>query len=99
MLRTVATSGWQVGLLVHVPVTASVVHDHRPLTIASAVRAGDARRSKPRTPPLALRQKSAPDVRVLQDSPVPEKVRRSLPLGLSDSPRAVLVVVVKRRRP
>lgn len=65
MLGTTSTSGRHVGLLVHVPRAASVVHDHGPLTIASAprwrpdaVRAGDARRSSRAPQPLGLRPKS-----------------------------------------
>jgi hypothetical protein len=50
MLRTVSASGRHVGLLVHVPVAASVVHDHglfdnrqrHPRWRPDAVRAGDA---------------------------------------------------------
>ena len=40
MLRTISTSGRHVGLLVHVPRAASVVHDNGPLTLASAIHGG-----------------------------------------------------------
>ncbi|MEV0811279.1 hypothetical protein [Micromonospora sp. NPDC050200] len=50
MLRTVSTSGRHVGLLVQVPVAASVVHDHGPLTIASAIHSGGQTPYEPATP-------------------------------------------------
>ena len=50
MLRTVSTSGRHVGLLVHVPVAASVVHEHGPLTIANAIQGGGQTQYEPATP-------------------------------------------------
>jgi hypothetical protein len=50
MLRTVSTSGRHVGLLVHVPVAASVVRDHGLLTVASAVHGGGQTPYGPATP-------------------------------------------------
>lgn len=71
MLRTVSTSGRHVGLLVHVPVAASVVRDHRLLTVASAVHGGGQTPYGPATPgdpvdshPLGPRQISAPPPRM-----------------------------------
>jgi hypothetical protein len=59
MLRTVSTSGRHAGLLVHVPVAASVVRDHGLLTIASAIHGGGVRRRADRQPGFPLRRPGA----------------------------------------
>jgi hypothetical protein len=55
ILETISPSGRHVGLLVHVPRAASVVHNHGPLTIASAINGGGQTPYEPATPAIQPR--------------------------------------------